>query len=128
MQDKLRNRFIEYLAAGTFATLSGGTATDLWSIPVCYQLEQTAGAEFAIDCTFPAWTAAAFHVSERSEAMLLVLLEHSATRRWVEVRGCILKASSPALRSSSRVCTARLSPTRLDQLDEQRGVRETPEW
>ncbi len=128
MQDQLRNHSIEYLSAGTFATLSGGAAADLWSVPVCYQVEKSMEAKFVIDCTFPAWTAAAFHVSEQTDALLVVLLKGSPNRRWVEVSGRILKSSGPVQRTLSRVCTARLSPKRLDLLDEQRGMRETLEW
>ena len=125
MQDELRDRFFEYLASSKSATLSGSEGKP-WSVPVRYQVAQLTEAKFAIDCTFPSWTEAAFRVSEQTEAVLVVQLEAAEHARWVEIRGQITATTVES--NPARTITARLSPTRLDLLDEQRGVRETLEW
>ncbi len=133
--DELRDRMAAYLAEHRVGVLSIACSAGPMATVAHYR-----SRGLVVDCLLPHWDEAAFHLSPGARAVLIVRDDSVSHLRWVRLTGTarLLESPDPAERFPSALdigrdlrhirrhapdlyLVARISPQRLDLLDESRG-------
>lgn len=136
VQQELRERMRTYLAEHRIAVAGTVGPGRAWAMPARYR---PAGLE--LDVLLPRWADVAFHLEQDPQVLLVVLLSGGGEPlRWLEYQGTAHPVNKPdwtgllpdgvsPARAHWLYALVRVSPTRIDLLDEGKGwgVRETLE-
>lgn len=96
------------------------------------------GQVLDVECLVPRWADVLYHLEQDSEVLLIIHDAQAAALRWLQYRGSARTISSPdwdrllpegtsRARPEERYVVVRISPERIDLIDEGRGwgARET---
>ncbi len=141
MVDELRGRMAAYLSEHRVCVISTSGARDAWAMPVPYR-----NRSLEVDCLLPRWADAIYHLEQNSQVLLIIhdppLSPLSGGSggglRWLQYRGTAQPIASPDwdrllpegasnVRPEERYAAMRVTPERIDLIDEGRGwgARET---
>ncbi|HEY66309.1 MAG TPA: hypothetical protein G4O02_17295 [Caldilineae bacterium] len=134
MLDELRQRISRYLDGWQTAVLSACSWGRPWLIPVQYRHR-----ELEIECLLPRWAELFSYLDRDPEVLLIVRSTDAAeTSRWLEYRGRAAVRNAPDWtvwnlspeeqeQPQDRYVVLRITPRRIDLIDESRGwgFRET---
>ena len=133
MLDKLRDRIAAYLSAHRVCILSTAGPEGARAMPVRYH---SVGLE--IDCLLPRWADVAYHLEQDPRVVLVVRDDSASPLRWLRCLGTAQPVTQPdwetLLPAGTHTSTpnelyliVRITPQRIDLLDESRGwgARET---
>ena len=134
MFDVLRERMSAYLRQQGICIIATTDGERTSAFPVRYRTVCAAEAKHAleVDCLLPRWSEAVYHVERDPHVLLTILDTQAEALRWLEYRGSahildapewggLLPEAVPIPRPCQRYRVIRVTPSRLDLLDESRG-------
>lgn len=116
---------------------------DMWSMPVWYRLRSDVPGRrgLEVDCLVPRWADIAHPLTREASVVMIIQASSSAGLRWLQIQGLarpveapdwgrLLPRWAPAVQPDALYLVVRLTPKRIDLVDEDRGwgVQETLEW
>ena len=141
MLDQLHARFAACLSERQVCILSTAASSGSWALPVRYRrVSDGDDRRLELDCLLPRWADATYNLEQDARVVLVILTACDPPLGWLQVRGTARPLATPnwkrllpeaAARDwpESRYCVLRVTPSRLDLIDESKGwgARETLE-
>lgn len=133
MLDELRDRITEFISQHRISVISTRGSSGEWAIPTWHH---PLGLEMV--CLLPRWSDVLYHLEQDPRVMLIILDTQCEALCWLQYRGTarivdapdwerILPEEESNKQPDDRYVAIRITPERIDIIDESRGwgARET---
>ena len=119
MLDELRERITIYLNDHQVCVITTNGSQGAWAVAAQYKPRS-----LDLDCRVPRWSDALYHLEQDPRVLVLIHDPEANPMRWLQYRGLAQVDRSSA---NERYVVTRITPDRIDLLDESRGwgARET---
>ena len=140
MEDELRDCMVAFLLKHRICVLTTSGTGGAWAMPARYRplAEAVVSRHLEVECLLPRWADAIYHLEQCPQALLIIVEAQGIGLRWLQYQATAQPVALPdwprllprgvsQVRPEDRYSVVRLTPQRIDLIDESRGwgARET---